>query len=491
MIEFWKGLAKTARIGLIAGVIVVLAFTALGVWWALRTDYQVLFADLSPQDASAMTAELERQKIPYRLAGEGTTILVDRGIVHATRLKVMGRDLPLKGAVGLEVFNNSDFGMTEFAQKVNFQRALQGELTRTILTLEEVRDARVHLALPEQGLFRQATSRPKAAITLTLRPQRTLRAEQISGIQRLVASSVPGMTAQEVTIVDNRGVALTRSGVDGELSAGGASRLELKREMESYLARKVSGILERSFGPDQAAASVDVTLDMDHVKVTTEDVMPVLAGQARQSPTGVVVRERESVREVAPPLDVRVSDSLAARPSGSSQREVDYQVGRRVEQVISQPGAIRQIQVVAVIPRRLDSMAEQDLRSALGAAAGIAAERGDSVVLQVATASALADPDLLPDGPPGVEESANGSAPRPPATGPSGTIAIPDSARMLILVVAGLALLFGGGVLVGRRSSASAPLTARQREAALQQVKGWLRGQAEPGHGAASRRGEP
>jgi len=163
--KFWQGLTQRARAGLIGGVLIIVLGVALAAWWVFRTEYQVLFSELKPQDAQAMTTELERLKIPYRLGDNGTAILVDKTTVHATRIKLMGKELPLQGAVGLELFNNTDFGMTEFAQKINYQRALQGELTRTIQSLAEVREVRVLLALPEQGLFKQATAKAKASIT--------------------------------------------------------------------------------------------------------------------------------------------------------------------------------------------------------------------------------------------------------------------------------------------------------------------------------------
>jgi flagellar M-ring protein FliF len=328
MIEFWNSLSRAAKAGVIGGGALIVLTLAITTWWVLRTEYQVLFSDLKPQDARVMTTELERLKIPYKLGDSGTAILVDAATVHGTRIKLMGKDLPLHGAVGFELFNNTDFGMTEFAQKINYQRALQGELTRTILSLAEVRDVRVHLALPEQGLFKQATARAKASINLTLRQGETLRAEQVTGIQRLVAAAVPGMTTQDVTIVDNRGVALTRAtGVDGELDSGGL-RLDLKRDTENYLSRKAGLVLDRVFGPGQALASVDVTLNMDQMRVTTEDVI-ASPSKTGTSLTGVVVRERETLRDTAPLLDPR--RDLAVRNNSSSQREVDYAVGRRVE----------------------------------------------------------------------------------------------------------------------------------------------------------------
>jgi flagellar M-ring protein FliF len=256
--NFWQGLTQRARAGFIGGAVVILLVTAGLAWWVFHTEYQALFTDLKPQDAQAMTTELERLKIPYHLGDSGTSILVDKATVHATRIKLMGKELPLQGAVGLELFNNTDFGMTEFAQKINYQRALQGELTRTIQSLSEVREVRVLLALPEQGLFKQATSKAKASITLTMRQGQALRAEQVVGVQRLVAAAVPGMATQDVTIVDGHGVALTRvegGNADAEVNS---ARLELKRDTETYLSRKVAAVLDRSFGAGQALASVDV-----------------------------------------------------------------------------------------------------------------------------------------------------------------------------------------------------------------------------------------
>lgn len=372
--------------GLIAGALSILATTAALGWWLTHTEYQALFTDLKAQDAQAMTAELERLKVPYRLGDSGTAILVDKNSVHETRIKLMGKDLPLNGPVGLELFNNTDFGMTEFAQKINYQRALQGELTRTIQSLSAVREVRVLLALPEQGLFKQATSRAKASVTLAMRQGQALRAEQVTGIQRLVAAAVPGMAVQDVTIVDSHGVALTRADSEGGGAELHSARLDLKRDTETYLARKAAAVLDRAFGPGQALASVDVTLNMDQIRTITEDVLPA-ASRAGLQAAGVVVRERETLRDPAS-LDARVAESASVR-GGSAQRDVEYAVGRRVEQVVSQPGSIRRIQVVAVVRQDLDAPQQEQLRQAVAAAVGASPERGDAVVVQTLLGSAV------------------------------------------------------------------------------------------------------
>src|SRR4051812_34925103 len=124
--ELWNGAGRAGRSAILLGAVLVLVAAIVAAVWVLRDDYQPLFTDLDPRDASAITGELERMKVPYKVAEDGHTLLVDRSAVHATRLKVMGKGVDLKGTVGFEIFNNTDFGMTEFAQRINYQRALQG-----------------------------------------------------------------------------------------------------------------------------------------------------------------------------------------------------------------------------------------------------------------------------------------------------------------------------------------------------------------------------
>lgn len=469
MIDFWKGLTQSARALLLSGLVLFLIAVVFFAWWAFRVEYQVLFADLKPQDALAMTTELDKQKMPYRLGEGGSTILVDKTQVHAMRIKLMGKEIPLQGVVGLELFNNADFGMTEFAQKINYQRALQGELTRTILSLAEVSDVRVHLALPEQGLFKQASSKPKAAITLTLKQGQNLRPEQVFGIQHLVASATPGMTSADVAVVNHQGIALSRVAANAEAGAtpgNSSSRLDLKKETEDYLARKAALVLDQSFGVGQALASVDVLLNMDQIRITTEEVISA-PSRDNKPPAGVVVRERESVRDATvAPLDARPGTGA----NGSVQREVEYQVGRRVEQVVSQPGSIRRIQVVAVVRKALDAGDEEQTRKVIAAAVGASLERGDTVVVQSLKNGGIPLP-VIPDA---VNEL-------PRAAGLAA--AARDDMPAPVMAIAGLLLVMLGGLvwfLLQKRKASDPAMTEAQRESALRQVRAWMQQESPP-----------
>ncbi|MGZ3182502.1 MAG: flagellar basal-body MS-ring/collar protein FliF [Telluria sp.] len=458
--DFWLRLDRGARLGLLLGALVIVGATlALG-GFLLHTDYQVLFADLAQQDAATITAELDKMKQPYRLAADGNTILVPADQVLKTRLKLVGKELPLRGAVGLELFNSSEVGMTEFAQKVNFQRALQGELTRTILAIEEVQAVRVHLVLAEQGLFRKAEKKAKASIELATRPGRTLDAAQIQGIARLVSAAVPDIRPDDVTIVDQHGVALTRRAADGEDGLG-ADGLDDKRSLEAYLQKKVDDVLGRTFGPGQAIASVDVALGHEHSKVTTESVLGAGDGAA-----GIKVRERTSSRDgQAEP------DPAHAAPGGLSTHEADYQVGRRVEQVVSGAGGISRINVAVVVRGQHDQEQLDRLKEVVALAAGINHARGDAVAVyamdQMANAQVL---PVLP-APPAAAD------PAPAPVGPAPARATPDASRGLLVaaVLAGLALLALAAALLARsRARRARPLTHEERRLVLEQVNHWL-----------------
>lgn len=366
--SIWLERSPGQQAALVAGLVVFIALVLWAGYQLIRPSYQPLFSGLRPHDAATIVGELERQKIDYRLDDGGTTILVPQSQVHAARLKVMSRDLPLKGTVGFELFNNADLGLTEFAQKVNYQRALQGEIARTIMSLDEVDSARVHLTLPEAGLFRRNNAKPRASVALTLKGGGALPPESVRGIQRLVAAAVPELEAHEVTIVDTRGAPM------GAASAGDIvtdRRLEMKIEVEQYYARKLLKLIEPIVGQGNASVSVDATLSFDQIRVTQE--MSGAPGQ-RQRPNAGGVRPLE--------LPAAGADGLQASEVSERQRGLAGFEGnaRRLEQIVAAPGGIKRLSVGVLVSQPLESAAMDQIRQLVIATAGLSAERGDTVV---------------------------------------------------------------------------------------------------------------
>lgn len=484
--ETWDGLSKQAKIGIAVGAALIAALTiGLGVW-AYRTDYQVLFADISPRDASSMAAELDKMKVPYQLADGGNTILVPKDLVYKTRLKLMGKDIPLHGAVGFEVFNNADFGMTEFVQKVNYQRAIQGELTRTILSIEDIQAVRVHLAIPEQGLFKKAISKPKASVTVTMKPGRMLAYEQVLGIQRLVAASVPDITASDVTILDQHGVALTRVAASETGNDAAVTQLDSKRSTEEYLLRKVNQVLDQTFGAGEAIASVDVLLNMDQSRVTTEEVLPAKSKTQDGSPTGVVVRERQTIRDGAAPASSLAAGSKGAQSNGMTSIESDYQVGRRVEQVVTAAGTVRRMTVAVVVKKPLGDAQIANLKEVISLAVGFNGPRGDAIVVHSMNTLAKAGADL-PAQPQAAASTASDAATpqsvelkRPEERkGESGSsspaLVIWIIALLLVAIVAVSITYFRTGA---RRNAGPRRLSDAEREQMLVNLRQWVEGAA-------------
>ncbi len=461
--EVWLGLSRSGRLAVSVALAATVIAIGAATYWLYRPDYQVLFSDLAARDSAAMVSELDKMKVPYRLDQGGTAILVPAEHVYKTRLQLVGKDIPLQGAVGFELFNNSDMGMTDFAQKINYQRALQGELTRTIQSLAEVQSVRVHISLPERGLLRAATDAGKASIALTLRPNRSLMREQVRGIQRLVAASVPELKPERVVVVDQRGVALAA----GEAEEGGAGAEATgggKKEMEEYLARKAIAVLDQTFGVGRGLVKVDVLLNQEHTRVTTESVLPSNASAGR--PTGVVVREQESGHTEAGAAAER------GTAPGSVTRDVHYQAGRRVEQIVSGPGWITRLNVAVIVQEKVDGAQADRIRELVGMAVGLNRTRGDGIAVysidQLGAASPLAhEGGAVAQAEPATRATAFEQKLQSPENG--------IAAGVLMLMALAAAAVFA--TVHSRKRSAvalrQAQLTDAQRHALLADVRRW------------------
>ena len=239
----------------LAAVIVIGAVLSAAYFMVLRRPYAVLYANLRSADAATIVAELDKRKTPYRLAQGGATILAPQDQIDGTRLAISNEDLPLKGAVGFELFNKSDMGLTEFAQKINYQRALQGELARTIMTIDAVDSARVHLSIADPTLFRDDRRPSKASITLTLRPGKSLSHEAVLGIQRLVASAVPDLSADDVVVLDESGATISGSAAPAPAEDNSPQAQE-RHAVEQYYVSRIRRALTAAPGASDAQVTV-------------------------------------------------------------------------------------------------------------------------------------------------------------------------------------------------------------------------------------------
>lgn len=364
MSEIWISWSHATRFTFVGAVVAILAMTVGAMWWALHVNYGVLFKELQPQDAATVVSELKRMKIEHRIADGGTSVLVPEEVVASTRLDLMGSNPKFSGGVGMELFDQSDFGMTDFAQRINYQRALQGELSRTISSLSEVKSARVHLVLPENGLFSQKKEPSRASVTLFIKDNASVAANQVMGIQRLVAASVPGLDADHVTVVSHEGVILSAAAVEGPNGEILSGHLEKKREVEAYLQQKVVDMLSRDYGPESFVVSVNVSLNFDQVRITREDVVPATNSS--------VVRKKEN----------KASSGLTPVNKGeSSVVEYEYKLGREVNQTVVAPGEITRINVGVLLPADVTETQIHKVRDLVATVLALASDRGDQIAV--------------------------------------------------------------------------------------------------------------
>ncbi len=238
-----------------------------------KPELKVLYANLSSGDASQIVAKLKEQRIPYELAENGTAIMVSGGVVYETRLAMAGDGLPRGGGVGFEIFDKTNLGTTDFVQRLNYQRALQGELARTISTFEKIKAARVHVAQPKDSVFVEDSKPPTASISVTLAGRGKLSKDEIRAIINLVGSAITGLEEENITLVDTAGHLLFRKDSD-EDSMLSATQLEYQHKVETTMRRKLETMFEEVVGINKVIARVSADVDFDHVDVSEEAYDP-------------------------------------------------------------------------------------------------------------------------------------------------------------------------------------------------------------------------
>lgn len=464
MRSFLSGLSTRSKILFAAGIIAILTILAVGGWWALRPDYVALAQNLRPADASEIGTTLSGWGVPYRFSDGDKTVLVPADQVYSLRMKLAAEGIPKGGSIGFEAFKDSDYGVTEFAQQVNYQRALQGELERTIESMQEVQSARVHLAIHQAGLFEKDQSPSKGSVTLHLRQDAHLRARQVVGIQRLVASAVDGLQPGAVTVLDQDGTVLSGTGVAGDDTVQIGEQADESAKLEQNLRTQVSDMLARALHRNDFTVSVAVQLNYDRVKRVQEHLL----AQGKDG-RGVVVHEKT---DSSRPLE---SQSAGGAQGGATptitSRDVEYAHGKVQEEIEQAPGHIQRISVGVVVPGTLTSDDIKQLSDVVAAGIGLDPSRGDRIDIAA----------IAPWAPP-VPRSAAADA-RPDMAKPVPSLPAAHQAPAAgiwllprwVYVVMGIMLLLG--VLVGARMRTRLPrrLTTAEREATLEQLVQWIK----------------
>ncbi len=409
------GMPTRAKVSLAIGLLALLAVVLALSMWSSQGDYKVLYANLSDKDGGAIIAQLSQMNVPYRHADGGAAILVPSAQVHDVRLKLASAGLPKGSVVGFELTDSARFGLTQFGERLNFQRGLEGELTRSITALAAVAAARVHLALPNQNGFFREQQKPSASVLLTLHSGRTLDRAQVAGIVHLVASSVAELNPKAVSVLDQTGALL--SGPSDAVASSGldAQQLQYVSQVEQGYAKRIVELLEPVVGRDNLRTSVAADIDFSQTESTSELYKPnqgdaaektvrsqqssEAAGSAGMAATGVPGATSNQPPQVATAPIVGAAAPLQTAQLGSAggnggRREnvTNYEVDKTVRVTRNATGSVKRLNAAVVVNNRSVTDAKgkttsqplsadelEKLTALVRESIGFNQERGDSV----------------------------------------------------------------------------------------------------------------
>ncbi|MBI5635205.1 MAG: flagellar M-ring protein FliF [Nitrospirae bacterium] len=409
--ETIKNLPPKNLIILVLAVGMAVAGVVFFVSWIQQADYQVLFASLAESDAGGIVQKLKELKVPYKL--EAGSIMVPADKVYDLRLQLAAQGLPHGGGIGFELFDKADFGSTDFVQKLNYRRALQGELSRTVMALAEVEQCRIHLAIPEKSLFVQEGNNPSASVLVKLRAGRNLTQGQIQGIVHLVSSSIENLNPRDVTVVDSRGDMLTRPSDNNDAGLSN-SQLEYQHNYEKDLESRALAILEPVVGKSKIRAKVAAAIDFTKVEKTEE----------KFDPDGQVIRsEQKSVEKstsggsggvpgVASNLPGRSAAQTGGGQAGSQKQNetTNYEISKVTSHTINASGEVKKVSIAVIVDgtyaeqegskeKKYAPRTEEDLKKyedLIKKAIGFNAARGDEVRIANMPFESIPQEDLGP-----------------------------------------------------------------------------------------------
>lgn len=432
-------LTNQQKILLMVAVAALVALLVASSTWLKQSDYRILFSNISERDGGAIIAALDQMNVPYKFSDSGSAILIPGSRVHDVRLRLATQGLPKGGNVGFELMENQKFGVSQFAEQVNYQRGLEGELSRTIQSIGAVQAARVHLAIPKPTVFVREELKPSASVLLNLYAGRTLDSAQIAGIQNLVAASVPNLAPASVTLIDQTGAMISQ--LKSRLMEAGLDPAQLKyvREIEAAAIKRVEDILSPILGQGNYRVQVAADIDFSQSEQTAETHRPNV------TPPEVSIRSQQTSESAStmpsaqgvpgalsnqPPVPATAPLTQPAVPGAGAQAAagapvpgqinaagvqaqisnvgqpintrkdstINYEVDRTIRHTKQSVGAIRRLTAAVVVNHRKDAkgaakpLAEPELRQIndlVREALGFSQERGDSVSVANAPFTAI------------------------------------------------------------------------------------------------------
>ncbi|MCD9184978.1 MAG: flagellar M-ring protein FliF [Pyrinomonadaceae bacterium] len=401
--EIWTKLPLAGRISTIAAAVATLAIIGALVYYGTATEYGVLFSDLKAEDAQKIVEKLKAANVPYSLTTNGTTIMVPPEKITELRLQMAGEGIISGGHVGFDLFDKTNFGATDFAQQVNFRRAIEGELGKTLEGMDEVEGARVHITPKKESVFTEKEEGAKASVMLRVKQGKELSAERTEAIVNLVSSSVEGLDASNVSVMDTRGRLLSAAGKGKAGGIGDAgvfnAQLEAKQKYEAETAARVIALLEPVVGENRVKADIAADVDFSQVEQTEERYNPqsqVIRSQQTatesrtanvQNPNGVVgARANDPTLPVQPNQPTQNQVGNNARNSTTTNFEID----KTTRRTVGGGGRVNRMTVSVVVDYKTvegvdvarTSEEIQQIQNLVAAAVGSDQNRGDSVVVQ-------------------------------------------------------------------------------------------------------------
>lgn len=408
------------KIRALGGVVVLLAIVIAAIFMGKQTDWRVLFANLNDKDGGAIVAQLATMNVPYKYTEGGGAIMVPAEKVHDIRLRLASQGLPKGSVGGFEMMEANRFGMTQFQERLTFQRGLEGELTRSIQSIGAVQNARIHLALPNQNGFFREQQKPSASVLLTLHPGRTLDKAQVAGIVHLVAASVPEMTTKAVSVVDDAGNLLSNP-PDGQQMGVDTQQLQYVNKLEESYTRRVMDILEPILGRNNVRAQVTADVDFSLSEQTSESHGPNQGGSPSAVRSQQIVENNTDTNGTTPGVPGAVSNippgqsaapingqavapgvtgpnGTAGSTSANTMRReslVNYEVDKTVRVIKGATGNVKRLTAAVVInhrmvtdpktgkeaPQALPPEQIEQMTALVREAIGFNKDRGDSVNL--------------------------------------------------------------------------------------------------------------